>query len=81
MVWQKGRKTPSLRLIIIMYTVWKTEGVLSSSLEMIISSLFSDSLSWDISVSPLRINDVPLGSDVTRQMVLYRALTEVSGKQ
>lgn len=52
-----------------------TKEVLSDSLEMIISSLFVDSVSQDISASHVRIDIMfGTGSDVTEQLGPYRAL-------
>lgn len=82
MVWQEGRKFWGFKIDNNLFCVKNTKEVLSNSLKMIISSLFMDSVFWDVSASRVRINDVMFGagSDVTEQMGPYRALNPGCGK-
>lgn len=76
MVWQKKERTISgFKTDNNLFYVKNTKEVLSNSLEMIISSLFTDSVSQDISASHVRIDIMfGAGSDVTEQLGPYRAL-------
>lgn len=52
MVWEKGKKMPSFKIDNNVYCVENTKGVLSSSLEMIVSSLFIDKVFPGTSLLP-----------------------------
>lgn len=55
MVWQEGRKIWGFKIANNLFSVKNTKKkVLSNSIDMIISSLFMDSVFWDVSASRVK---------------------------
>ena len=56
MVWQEGRKIWGFKIANNLFSVKNTKKkkVLSNSIDMIISSLFTDSVFWDVSASRVK---------------------------